>query len=160
MKDITKRILKEMTEKNTKVVSAFPGVGKSHYYRSNNIQNFQTGDNRIVMDSDSSKFPKSNFPENYMQHIKRHIGVADIILVSSHDVVRDALVKEGIPFTLVYPDKKMKKEFIQRYINRKSDPKFIELLDKNWDNWITEMENQTGCEHIVLQPNQYLSDVI
>ena len=136
----------------TLVVSAFPGCGKSHLFRNK-------GEKKIL-DSDSSTFDKSQFPQNYIEHIKSNIGKVDIILVSSHKEVRDSLVSESINFTLVYPSKDIKDEYIQRYIDRGNDGKFVELLKQNWDNWIDELENQEGCEKIKLESGQYLSNVI
>jgi hypothetical protein len=136
----------------TLVVSAFPGCGKSHLFRNK-------GEKKIL-DSDSSTFDKSQFPQNYIEHIKSNIGEVDIILVSSHKEVRDALVNESINFTLVYPRKDIKDEYIQRYIDRGNDGKFVELLKQNWDNWTDELENQEGCEKIELESGQYLSNVI
>ena len=138
--------------KETKLISAFPGVGKSHLYKNKG--------NKIILDSDSSKFDKKNFPKNYIKHIKNNMGKADIILISSHDVVRDALVTNNLYFTLVYPDKSIKDEYIQRYRDRGNKDNFVKLLEDNWDSWISDMENQKGAEHIKLQSGQYLSDVI
>lgn len=138
--------------KNTLVISAFPGCGKSHFFRQNK--------DKIVLDSDSSTFDKSDFPRNYIQHIKNNLGTADIIMVSSHKEVRDALVENGIDFTLVYPDPSIKEEYIQRYIDRGSPQSFIQLLEKNWENWISELDEQKNCKKINLKENQYLSDVI
>jgi hypothetical protein len=76
--------------KNTKVISAFPGCGKTHL--------FKTHKNKIILDSDSSTFDKKYFPQNYIKHIKENIGKVDIILVSSHSDVRSALVNENIDF--------------------------------------------------------------
>jgi len=139
-------------EKQTRLISAFPGCGKSHLFRNKGT--------RTILDSDSSKFNKDYFPENYMQHIKNNMGKADIILISSHDVVRDALVENELPFTLVYPDRSIKEEYIQRYKDRGNEDSFVKLLQENWDNWMDGMENQKGCDHIKLQKGQYLSDVI
>ena len=136
----------------TLVVSAFPGCGKSHLFRNK-------GEKKIL-DSDSSKFNKSEFPQNYIEHIKSNIGRVDIILVSSHKEVRDALVNEGISFTLVYPIKDIKDQYIQRYIDRGNDGKFVDLLKQNWDTWTDELENQRGCKKIELESGQYLSNVI
>jgi hypothetical protein len=33
-------------------------------------------------------------------------------------------------------------------------------LNKNWDNWMDEMDGQEGCEKVTLGPGQYLTDVI
>jgi hypothetical protein len=137
---------------NTMVISAFPGCGKSHYFRNNS--------DKIVLDSDSSTFDKSDFPRNYIQHIKENIGKVDIIMVSSHKEVRDELVKNGIEFTLVYPESNIKEDYIQRYIDRGSPESFIKLLNNNWKNWISELEEQTGCDKVKLKKGQYLSDVI
>ncbi len=137
---------------NTMVISAFPGCGKSHYFRNNS--------DKIVLDSDSSTFDKSDFPRNYIQHIKENIGKVDIIMVSSHKEVRDELVKNGIEFTLVYPESNIKEDYIQRYIDRGSPESFIKLLNNNWENWISELEEQTGCDKVKLKKGQYLSDVI
>jgi hypothetical protein len=137
---------------NTRIISAFPGCGKSHYYRENK--------DLIVLDSDSSTFDKSDFPRNYIEHIKSNIGKAHIIMVSSHKEVREALVDNNIKFELVYPNLSIKEEFIQRYKDRGSPEKFINLLESNWGNWIGELELQTGCEKKTLETGKYLSDVI
>jgi hypothetical protein len=107
----------------TKVYSAFPGVGKTTY--------FNTTD-KNVLDSDSSKFDKKNFPANYIDHIERNIQdpKVDKILVSSHKDVRDALLKRGIPYVLVYPNRDIKDEYIQRYKDRGNNDAFVDLLNK------------------------------
>ena len=81
-------------------------------------------------------------------------------LVSSHDIVRQALVRNKIDYVLVYPAMECKEEFLLRYRKRGSELKFIDLLDRNWENWINECKAQEGCVHIELKPGQYLSDVI
>jgi len=145
--------------KKTIVISAFPGCGKSHFFRENK--------DKIILDSDSSLFSwvekgvrNPDFPNNYITHIKKNIGKADIILVSSHKVVRDALVENGIDFILVYPSRSIKNSYIQRYIDRGSDENFIKLLINKWDEFLDELENQKHCRKIELQKGQYLSDVI
>lgn len=138
--------------KKTLVVSAFPGCGKSHMFRNKG--------NKIILDSDSSKFDKSKFPENYIKHIKSNIGKADIIMVSSHKEVREALVDNKIDFTLVYPNKDIKEDYIKRYKERGNDNNFINLLNSKWDDWMVELDEQTGCKKIQLKSGQYLSDVI
>jgi len=139
----------------TRIYSGFPGIGKSHIYESHKFDSSQ-----IILDSDSSKFDKTLFPGNYIKHIKNNIDKVSIIMVSSHDVVREALVKENIDFILVYPDRSLKEIYKERYIKRGSPKAFIDLLEKKWDDWIDELENQEGCEKIVLKKGQYLSDVI
>ena len=95
-------------KKDTLLISAFPGCGKSTTYMTYKGK-------IIVLDSDSAFFPKTNFPKNYIEHIKKQIGVADIVFISSHKEVRDALRNENIPFNIIYPSIERKKEFLENY---------------------------------------------
>jgi len=138
-----------------RVISAFPGTGKSHFVNYDSSYMPQG----FASDSDSSKFDKKDFPNNYIDHIKEKIseGYA-FIFVSSHKDVRDALVKNNIDFTLVYPERNLKDEYIERYKKRGSSEQFIQLISDNWDNWLTELEQQDNCKHIQLESEKYLSN--
>ena len=140
-----------MFEIDTTVCSAFPGTGKTYYASSINS----------VLDSDSSTFNKKDFPANYIRHIKENLGMFRVIMVSSHKEVRDALTKEGIPYTLVYPKNTMKirVDYLKRFRERDSSEDFINLINANWDKWLKGMESQEGCDHVVLEEGQYLTDI-
>lgn len=143
----------------TKVISGFPAVGKSYLYNNNK--------DLKVLDSDSSKFSwesegvrHPDFPNNYIRHIKRNLGVVDVIFVSSHKVVREALENNGIDYTIVYPNISLKGEYISRYINRGNDDSFIEFLNDNWEEFITDIENERFPVKVELQEGQYMKDVL
>lgn len=135
----------------TRVISGFPGIGKSNLFNQNPEK---------ISDSDSSKFSKDNFPENYLSHIKEVIKTHDVVLVSSHEDVRNALVDSGIHFILVYPALALKQEYLERYKSRGSTPQFIEMMDRNWIKFIKQCKDQKNCDHIVLNAGQFLTDVI
>lgn len=126
----------------TIIISAFPGTGKTYSHK------LRPG---ISLDSDSSNFSwvyengekkrNPNFPANYIQHIKKNIGKYHYIFVSSHDIVRDALIKNKIKYYLLFPEINRKSEFIEKYKTRGNDQQFIQLLDKNWNSWINDMVN-------------------
>ena len=146
--------------KETKVVAGFPGTGKSYMFR-NNTKNL------VLLDSDSSKFSwlskgvrNSIFPQNYMEHIKENLGKADIIFVSTHDIVIKGLQENGIPFILVYPNIELKETYLHNYEQRGNDSKFIEFIGNNWENFITNMM-QTECQQrIELKEGQYIKDIV
>lgn len=130
--------------KNTKIVSAFPGTGKSWMF--NNQEELKLS----ILDSDSSNFSwispgvrEPNFPNNYIQHIKENMGKVDIILVSSHDIVRKSLCENKLEYTLVYPFKNCKEEYIGRFINRGNNDKFVEFISSNWNGFIDDMTNES-----------------
>ena len=143
----------------TRIISAFPGTGKSYFYNENKS---------TTIDSDSSEFSwvkddqgnntkerNPNFPQNYIEHIKENIGKYDFIFVSSHKEVREALKYNCIFFYLIYPDVNRKEEFVQRYIDRGSPNGFIKLIESNWDEWIKECEFEMyGCSNVrMILPN-------
>lgn len=156
--------------KKTKIISAFPACGKTYAFEKLNENGYE------ILDSDSSKFSwmdvvdkiyemknrgKKNykeryikvrspeFPSNYIKHIKENIGKVDYIFVSSHKEVRDALLENGIYFTLVYPDRSMKAEWVGRCFLRGSGEKFCQIIADNWDKWINEME-EVECDKWIL----------
>lgn len=138
---------------DTKIVSAFPGTGKSYYVN----QEAYCGSFSSI-DSDSSKFDKAFFPDNYIQHITENIGKKHIIFVSSHASVRHALEGGMFNFYLVYPDRSLKEEYLDRYRKRGSSENFINLISQHWDTWIDEMEAQQWCTKIVLKSGEYVSN--
>lgn len=134
------------------IISGFPGIGKSTVFA-------KFGAER-VSDSDSSQFPKDNFPINYLNHIKMMQGKREFVLVSSHEAVREGLREYGMAYALVYPEQGLKDEYLKRYAERGSPSEFIEMMDEKWDAFILGCQQQQGCNHIVLTAGQYLVDVL
>lgn len=140
--------------KHVKIISAFPGTGKTYFYE----QNKDIGN---ISDSDSSQFNKARFPHNYFVHLLFQSYSKNILLVSSHKEVRDILIKNEISFDLVYPDMWLKSLYLDRYRERGSSDDFIAMIDLNWTKWIEEiMEiDSPYVNHVVLRyHNEYLSD--
>ena len=146
----------------TIICAGFTGVGKSFFIKSN--------PNLKCMESESSNFTdnrgtnriliteNSEWPNNYLNHIKENIGKYDIIFVSTHKELRESLTENNIEFLLVYPDISLKEEYLERYKKRGSSNDYLKLVDKNWETWINQLENEK-CKKIVLNSNEYLSDM-
>jgi hypothetical protein len=157
---------------NTKIYSIFPACGKTWLYEHQEDYGLK------ILDSDSSDFSwmrlydplgkpttklrNPDFPNNYIEHIKENIGKYDFIFVSSHASVREALDKEGIDFTIVYPMPMCKAEWIGRcFIREKNgeDGCGAEAMYNNFDVWQSDCF-MAGSKHeeIVLGPTEYLSE--
>lgn len=107
------------------------------------------------------KLKNPDFPNNYINHIKENIGKVDYILVSSHEVVRQVMKKEKIPYILVYPNKSLLEEWIGRCYLRDSNKQFIDNLIQNWDLWLDSCINDKyATYHFELGHREYLPDVI
>lgn len=144
------------------IICGFPGVGKTT--AANNKKN--------LLDAESSAFshifdpenfgerPRNpHFPENYIDFIEENTGEYDLIFVSSHASVREALTARGIQYLIVAPEKELKNEYLIRYLKRGSDIDFIELLNEKWDEFLTGIEND-GAPVIWLKEKETLSNLI
>lgn len=134
----------------TVIVSAFPCCGKTYAY--NHHQ-----DKYKILDSDSSKFDKKYFPDNYIAHIKDNIGNADIIFVSSHLPVRQALTDNNIDYCTVYPKIDMLNEWIGRMYRRGDTDKFIQKIIEHWYEWVGNIRKEPHGQGIrYLTNNEYI----
>lgn len=139
----------------TKIISGFPGVGKSHLGK--------RLDNEVkVLDLESSDFKGENRWEDYKSEIKNQIGKVDVLFVSSHKETRKILSELGLNFYLVYPDRSLKDEYLRRYRERGSSQEFIDMMDKNFDLFIDSIENEeVRCAKIKLTgENEYLDSFL
>jgi hypothetical protein len=137
----------------TKIISAFPGTGKSYYYGKypNTTLDSDSSNFSWVKDENGNNTKERNpeFPQNYINHIKENIGKYKYIFVSSHKEVRDVLLDNCLFFYLVYPSENRKDEFLERYRSRGNDEKFIKLISDNWEKWVREIYwINNGCEKI------------
>ena len=141
------------------VICGFPGVGKSTASKNlNGSVEFH--------DSDSSLFPKSDFPRNYLGHIE---GLMEeegnkVIFVSTHKDVLQGLADKGINHVVVFPDASDKLTYIARYASRGSPEGFIRLIMDKWEEFLgdvySHVSNCPFASGIVLGKGQNLSDVL
>lgn len=144
------------------IISAFPGTGKSHLYKANKSS-------RKIYDSDSSKFSwlesgerNPNFVTDYCDYIEKIQNKKGnhLQLISSHKEVRDELRRRNFKYTLIYPSRELKNEYIERYIKRGSHEAFVKLMTDKWDEMIDSCEQDEKAIQIVLKSNEYISDIM
>ena len=143
------------------LILGFPGVGKTTYARSKSKK-------YTVSDSDSSMFSwkeegvrHPEWPDNYIRHIKSLIGKVDVIFISTHAEVREAVRAdpelEQRAFT-VLPDGDRKDAFMLNYKQRGSDENFLDLMDRKWSAFRRDaFKNGVGCR-ILLPACKFIDD--
>ena len=158
---------KAINIQGTVVVAGFPGIGKT--YCTNN--SFLKGKYKMI-DSDSSLFSHieknrtkkvhPEWPDNYIDYIKSTFGKYNFVFVSTHQIVRDTLREERIPYILVYPKQTEtnKIEYIAKYIKRDSPKKFVEFMTDNWENFLGDIFIDSWPAHYELEEGETLFDVI
>ncbi|MEG0386511.1 MAG: hypothetical protein RR642_17370 [Solibacillus sp.] len=167
----------ERNQKMPKIVLAHSGTGKSFC-----AKNFPTKFLHLPI-SPYKYFPKDQvseneaeatagiypaeimnpeFPLNYVHALKESLKKAEheYILAPSDFGVAHWLEEIKIPYTLVYPEKELKGEYQQRYLNRGNDDRFLGLFVGKWDLIIWMNDILTPQERIRLSSGQYLGDVL
>lgn len=147
------------------LICGFPGVGKSYFAK--HIQEMGVE----VLDSDSSKWAKDQgWPHGYVHQLRQEVYNPNgphpwvrpwnkLVLASTHEEVLESLEVLGVPYVLVYPTLDAKTIYLQRYRDRGSSDAFIQTLDANWEIWIKALMLRTGNPHVILTPNQHLTDL-
>lgn len=137
----------------TRIVSAFPGTGKSYYHNKHPEKTLDSDSSHFswIVKENGDKERHPDFPANYIQHIKNNIGKYEFIFASTHEAVRKALLDNCLYFYLIYPRNTWKDMYIEKYRKRRSDENFIKLLSDNWEKWIRECDFcENGCQNICM----------
>jgi hypothetical protein len=134
----------------TRIISAFPGTGKSFYHKKYPETTLDSDSSFFNwVETNESKIRNPEWPKNYINHIQENIGKYEFIFVSTHKEVREALLDSCIFFYLIYPDEDYKDLYLDRLKKRGSPPEFIKLLDKSWDEWLRELSFcEYGCSNV------------
>lgn len=152
------------------IVSGFAGVGKSTLSSNSDLfidlesSNFKwiiPEEQKLMSVEERKGLPKEqnpNWPENYLKEMIILSNAGRIVLISMDKFIRDELEARKAKFILVYPDKSIKDEYIERLIKRGNNEKFVELIKVNYDQWIEDL-NKTKQLKIVLYAGMYISDV-
>lgn len=128
------------------VICGFPGVGKSEAIK-------EYGDRLVDLDEPGKP--------DYIDAIKKLIAEGKVVLVPFWQKLRDEMVEAGIHFLLVYPESRLKRNYIHRYKLRGSPEKMVSTMTEKWDDFIKSCEDQRGCDHKVLGTKDvYLTDVL
>ena len=99
-----------------------------------------------------------DFPGNYIAKIKWHLvnNRWRYLFVSSHKDVRDAMKRNKIKYTLLYPSKDRLEEVLKICDERGESPFKKELIKEHWDTWITEAMNEKNA--YPLPANTFITD--
>ena len=159
-----------MKEEKGIIVCAFPATGKTWAIGhasdldlracDSDSEDYHWADRNVLREK---RIERENWISVYVDHLIAETTRQDIVFCSTHQEVRNELVRRGISFMVVYPTANQKKEYINRVTNRTTGlcGKFgIKLMTESWDTWLTGMTEQSNCKHVVLQPGQYLTDVL
>lgn len=142
----------------TTVISGFPCIGKSTFAQlfpfifrdlESSTYHWISVIEAGSGNEEKEKIPNPEWPKNYIDSIKalEKSGLYLTIMVSSHEDIRRAMQKAGIRYTNIFPSDtpEMKKLILDRAKKRGSPPEFIDLLEKNFSDYVKSMAEDPGA---------------
>ena len=143
-------------DKKAIIISGFAGIGKTGL-----VEHASFYDHKKIFDLSSSYFRKNDGWEKvYCDIVEAIAKEYDYVFISTHKLVVDEMLRRGIKFYLVYPMRYCLDEYLRRFIERGNSDEYIKKFIKNWDAFITELDNVKTDYRVNLRSGQYLSDVI
>jgi hypothetical protein len=106
---------------------------------------------------------REDYPQNYFEAIQKTLKeCVQTLLVAPDWRFLDLLRREGIPYLLCYPEntEDAKESYRKRYTDRGNTEDFIDIFINRWECFMDFFENDRYGSHIILKPDQYLSDVL
>lgn len=147
------------------IVAGFPGVGKSEARKRNPemFYDLESSNFHWIYGADGEKHLHPEWPVNYIDAIKaiQELGVEDekdqvkFLCISTHKEVLNALFDLNLPVITVVP--KTKEIYLQRYKDRGSSNEFIEKLNYNFYQYISDIKE---FGYIVIETDSYLMDIL
>lgn len=110
--------------------------------------------------ADLSLVMRYDWPFNYVDAIINALDSNKILLIPPVRQVLVMLECENIHYTLYYPQREAKEVYRQRYIDRGNSEDFLHIFIDGWDRFIDAFEKDEWGEHVVMEPCQYLADVV
>lgn len=134
------------------IVSGFSNIGKSTFANDKCVN---------CIDLDTCYFNKiDNWVNIYIECILALKEKYDYVLITTYGDVLHELNKRNIKYFLVYPKKELKEEYRSRAIKRGSSSDFVEGFFSRWDEHINDCIKNKNPNKIILNENEYLTDVI
>jgi hypothetical protein len=151
------------------IIAGYEGVGKTTFARLHPDDATDFTNERfkfeLAKDADCSALSIYNernleWPLNYVDAIEKIKDDKKYTLIPADPLVLSLLSERGVTFLLVRPLRGAKEEYRRRFTESGKSYDYIETYADQWDGYIDSLERIGHCVQIVLDIDEYFSDVI
>ena len=123
------------------IVSSFIGCGREFFKNvyGDKIKIFDAVDEIPLTDIDGKI--NSDLLDGYVNETLNATNNSDIVFIDFSNTVRNAFDERNIDYDLFYPSKERKNEFIENQVIKRTKPKDIQTLDRNFEKWVDEIDD-------------------
>ena len=142
---------KRKSPRPTVLCAGFCGIGKTFICNNSKYK---------AVEVEFWQYKNKGLIKEFIRDVKKHYGKVDYIFLSTDPDGLELLNKEGYDIVLVYPERELRNEYLDRYIERDNPYDFIGTMMLRWNKIIDELDELTYCKKIILKEGEYLKDVI
>ena len=123
------------------IISSFIGCGREFLKNvyGDKIKIFDAVDEIPLTDIDGKI--NSDLLDGYVNETLNATNNSDIVFIDFSNTVRNAFNERNIDYDLFYPSKERKNEFIENQVIKRTKPKDIQTLDRNFEKWVDEIDD-------------------
>lgn len=114
------------------ILSSFTGCGREF------LKNTY-GDKVKIFDAVETGLSEQD--EEFFDLVMGQVDSHDIVFIPSSEGVRNLFNENNVDYDVFYPSKERRGEFIENQVRKRSNPKNIQNLDKNFDKWVQEIDD-------------------
>lgn len=123
------------------IISSFIGCGKEYFKNTygDKVKIFDAVEKIPLTDVDGKT--NADLLDGYVNSVMNVVDENDIVFIESSRTVREAFNERNIDYDVFYPAKERRGEFIENQVRKRIKPNIIRDLDKNFEKWIDDIEN-------------------
>ena len=123
------------------IVSCFTGCGREFLKNTygDKVKIFDAVAEMPLTDVDGKV--NNDLLESYFNKVMSVVDENDIVFIDASTAVRDKLNENNVDYDIFYPSSERRGEFIENQVRKRSNPKIIRNLDKDFDKWVKEIDD-------------------
>ena len=114
------------------ILSSFMGCGREFLKNTH-------GDKIKIFDAVETGLSEQD--EEFFDLVMGQVDSNDIVFIPSSEGIRNLFNENNVDYDVFYPSKERRGEFIENQVRKRSNPKNIQNLDKNFDKWVQEIDD-------------------
>jgi len=143
------------------IISSFTGCGREY------LKNIY-GDKVKIFDA-VAEFPLTNIDEtenndaleSCFNKVMTSVDDNDIVFIGASTAIRNYFNENNVDYDLFYPSADRRGEFIENLVRKRTPPKEIQKLDRNFEKWVQAIDDDESpnCyKHKLTNKGEYIGN--
>jgi len=123
------------------IISSFNGCGREYFKNTygKKVKIFDAVEETPLTDVDGTT--NQDLLEECYNKVMSVVDNYDIVFIPSSKGVRAIFNEYNVDYDIFYPSSERRGEFIENQVIKRTNPKVIRELDKNFEEWVEDIDN-------------------